>query len=93
MLDIYDVLKRPLVTERAMQRLEESNTYVFEVHPKANKVQVRKAVERLFEVTVLQVNTARVAGKPRRRGATAFHTPGLKKAYVKLKEGDTIELF
>ena len=92
MIDIYDVLKRPLVTERSMTALETSNTYVFEVHPKANKVQIRNAVEKLFDVKVLSVNTGRMPGKPRRRGRVVFQTPEWKKAYVKLREGDTIEL-
>jgi len=92
MLDIYDVVKRPLLTERSMARLEQANTYVFEVHPKANKVQIRNAVERLFDVKVLSVNTAAVPGKPRRRGRVVIRTPGWKKAFVTLREGDTIEL-
>ena len=93
MPDIYQVIKRPLVTERVMRDLEKRNTYVFEVHSDANKVQIRKAVEKLFSVTVLGVNTARVRGKWRRRGAQIARTPDWKKAFVKLKEGDSIELF
>jgi len=93
MLDIYDIVKRPLVTERAMNCLDTQNTYVFEVHPKANKVQIRNAVERLFEVKVLAVNTTRVVGKTRRFRTQVSRTPDGKKAYVKLREGDVIELF
>ncbi len=92
MLDIYDVVKKPLLTERSMSRLEESNTYVFEVHMKANKVQVRNAVEKLFDVKVLSVNTAKVPGKTRRRGRTVTKMPDWRKAFVKLAEGDAIEL-
>ena len=91
MPDIYQVLRRPLVTERAMHNLELSNTYAFEVHPDANKVQIRKAVERLFSVNVLSVNTAMVRGKVRRRGRAVSRTPDVKKAYVTLAEGQTID--
>ena len=93
MIDIYGVLKRPLVTERAVDQIELSNTYTFEVHPKANKVQIRNAVEKLFDVKVLGVNTAKVPGKPRRRGRHVYTTQPWKKAHVKLREGDSIELF
>jgi large subunit ribosomal protein L23 len=92
MIDIYDVVKKPLLTERSMSRLEESNTYVFHVHMKANKVQIRNAVETLFDVKVLSVNTAKVPGKTRRRGRTVTKMPDWRKAFVKLAEGDAIEL-
>ena len=93
MLGIYDVLRRPLVTERTMAALEHSNTYVFEVHPKANKVQIRNAVERLFSVKVLSVNTAIQRGKVKRTRVREVELPARKKAFVRLKEGDAIELF
>lgn len=93
MLSIYDVIKRARVTEKTMAHLDASNTYVFEVHPKANKIQIRRAVEGLFDVKVLSVNTSKMPGKPRRRGRQIFRTSSWKKAYVKLQEGDAIELF
>lgn len=93
MLDIYDVVKRPLVTEKSMGHLESENTYVFEVHPRANKVQIRNAIERLFDVKVVGVRTARVPGKPKRRGRELIRTPAWKKAFVKLAEENVIELF
>ena len=93
MIEIYDVLKRPLVSESTMGHLDRSNTYVFEVHRQANKVQIRNAVERLFSVKVEKVNTCRVRGKPIRRGRFVGHTPNWKKAFVTLREEDTIELF
>ena len=92
MIDIYDVVKKPLLTERTMSRLDQSNTYVFQVHPKANKVQIRNAVERLFDVKVLSVNTASMHGKRRRRGRMVTKMPDWKKAFVTLREGDSIEL-
>jgi large subunit ribosomal protein L23 len=93
MLDIYQVIKRPLITENAVDKHEKANTYVFEVHADANKIQIKKAVEKLFEVKVLSVNTARMHGKLRRHGAAIAHRPDWKKAYVKLAEGSAIELF
>ena len=93
MPDIYQVIKHPLVTESVMDKLEKTNTYVFEVHNEANKIQIKKAVERLFSVKVASVNTARVHGKWRRHGASTARRPDWKKAFVKLSEGSTIELF
>lgn len=96
-LDIYDIVRRPLVTERSMRALGDANTYVFEIHPKANKVQVRNAVEKLFKVTVLAVRTANVRGKVKftrtRTGYSRHQESARKKAWVRLKEGDSIELF
>ena len=68
-----------------------TNTYVFEVHNEANKIQIRKAVERLFDVKVVSVNTARVHGKFRRHGRAIARRPDWKKAYVKLQEGSAQE--
>jgi large subunit ribosomal protein L23 len=93
MIGIYDVVKRPLVTERSMTSLDKANTYVFEVHPKANKVQIRNAVERLFKVKVLSVNTQNVRGKTVRRKSGEVTMPTWKKAHVRLRDGDAIELF
>ena len=95
-MNVYDVVRRPLVTERSMRTLEDSNTDVFEVHPRANKIQIRTAVEKLFGVKVLRVNTANKVGKvkfSRAGGRFSKHqVPTIKKAYVKLREGDSIEL-
>ena len=94
MPDIYEVIKRPLITESAMsEKREKTNVYVFEVHPTANKVQIRNAVEKLFNVKVLSVNTARVHGKYRRHGRSMARQSDWKKAFVRLKDGDAIELF
>ena len=93
MPDIYQVIKRPLVTESVMDKLDKTNTHVFEVHDTANKIQIKKAVEKLFDVKVASVNTARVHGKWRRHGAAIARRPDWKKAFVKLKEGSAIELF
>jgi large subunit ribosomal protein L23 len=95
-MTVYDILRRPRVTERRMRALDDANTYGFEVHPKSNKVQIRNAVEKLFKVKVLAVRTATVRGKMRYSRTAgqfrSFQSPTTKKAYVRLKEGDSIEL-
>ena len=93
MPDIYGIIKRPLITENAVAKHEKNNTYVFEVHPTANKIQIRKAVEKLFDVKVVSVNTAVMHGKLRRHRQSMTQRPDWKKAYVKLQEGNSIELF
>ena len=88
-----EIIKRPLVTEQGMHLVQSRNIYPFEVDRRANKVQIRKAVEALFKVRVLSVNTAHRQGKTRRMGRRIGRRPNWKKAYVKLHEGDKIELF
>ena len=92
-LSVYDVIKRPLITEQGMHLVETQNTYPFAVDPRANKIQIRQAIEEIFTVKVTSVNTAHRKGKPRRRGRRMGRTSNWKKAFVTLKEGDTIELF
>ena len=88
---LYQVIKRPVVTEKASDDTSIRNAYHFRVPVAANKVEIRQAVERLFEVGVIGVNTLRVKGKERRRGYARGRTPDWKKAMVVLKEGDTID--
>jgi len=89
------VLKKPLVTEKAMN-MAEDNQYVFEVDSNATKPQVKKAIEDMFEVEVKSVRTARIKGKVKKRytrqGMQVGRTKLVKKAYVTLKEGHEIEL-
>jgi len=92
-LDVYHVIKRPLITEQGMHLVETEGIYPFAVSPKANKVQIRNAIELIFGVKVERVNTANRKGKTRRRGRRVGRTPNWKKAYVKLREGHSIELF
>jgi large subunit ribosomal protein L23 len=92
-IDVYDVIKKPLITEQGMHLVESQNIYPFAVNPKANKIQIREAIQRIFSVEVEAVNTAHRKGKWRRRGRRYGRTENWKKAYVKLKEGHTIELF
>jgi large subunit ribosomal protein L23 len=91
-MHIYEVLRRPIVTEKGTL-MAEHNQYAFEVHLNANKSMVREAVERRFGVTVLQVNVMRMPGKTRRFGRRVSTTSSWKKAIVTLAQGQTIEVF
>jgi len=86
-----DVLRKPIVSERSMDLLEQ-NKYSFYVDPKANKIEIKYAVEELFNVTVMAVNTMNVKGKPKRMGRYTGRTANRKKAIVTLKQGDKIEI-
>ena len=88
----YHIIQKPVISEKATSDSTERNVYHFRVPPDANKIEVRQAIERLFKVKVLSVNTARVRGKWRRRGYTAGTAPVWKRAMVTLREGDTIEV-
>lgn len=92
-MNITDVLKRPLITEKATLLKEISNAVSFAVDSRANKNQIQDAVEKLFKVKVVDVKTMNVAGKTKRRGRTVGRRPGWKKAVVFLKAGDKIEFF
>ncbi|NQU17333.1 MAG: 50S ribosomal protein L23 [Candidatus Saganbacteria bacterium] len=84
------VILSPIVTEKGFS-VAAQNKYVFRVHPKANKIEIRKAVEELYQVKVVSINTLKVRGKERRTGHTKGRTSSHKKAYVTLKEGSQIE--
>ena len=86
------VLLRPVVSEKSYELITQ-NKYTFKVHQDAHKTQVRQAVEELFDVTVVAVNIVKVQPKPKRRGLTRGTRPGWKKAVVRLKAGDSIEIF
>ena len=91
---LEDVIVKPIVSEESWRLQEEANTYVFRVHPKANKAQIKQAVEELFKVKVIAVRTSRVPGKPRQRKFyEQGRTPSWKKAFVRLREGDRIEIY
>jgi large subunit ribosomal protein L23 len=83
-----EVIRRPLVTEKSSVMREESNVVVFEVHPKASKTDVKKAVEELFNVKVDQVRLFNVRGKIKRMGRYTGKRRDWRKAYVRLKEGE-----
>jgi large subunit ribosomal protein L23 len=86
------VIIRPIVSEKSFV-LAEAGKYTFRVHDKAHKTQIRQAVEQLFDVKVVEVRTASVKSKPKRRGHTNGRTRAWKKAIVQLREGDTIQIF
>jgi large subunit ribosomal protein L23 len=92
-VDHYQIIKRPLITEKGMRCNEEHNTVVFQVDRKANKLQIQQALEALFHVKVLRVNTLNVQGKKKRVRMREGKKPDWKKAYVTLREGDTITFF
>jgi large subunit ribosomal protein L23 len=92
-LVIQDVVKRPLVTEKSERNRAEGHQFAFEVHRDATKIQVKQAVEKLFNVHVLAVRTAVIRGKNKRVGRSTGRRPNWKKAFVTLKEGETIALF
>ena len=87
-MSVYTVIRRPMITERALTVKETEGTLVFEVAASASKTQVKEAVEALFKVKVQAVRTANMAGKERRRGRFAGYRPDWKKAYVRLKAGE-----
>jgi len=87
-MNLYEVVRRPIVTEKGLTKKEAENTLTFEVHPDANKVQVRQAIEKIFKVKVADVRTLNNEGKLRRRGRFAGYRSDWKKVYVKLKAGE-----
>ncbi len=93
MNESFDHIKTVILTEKATLLSEQHNQYVFRVSPRANKLDIKRAVETLFKKTVLSVNTANFAGKKKRERTANFgRRPHWKKAVVTLKEGDKIDL-
>ncbi|MCY2958680.1 MAG: 50S ribosomal protein L23 [Planctomycetota bacterium] len=89
---LYQIVKAPVVTEKATDDQLKRNAYTFRVPVTANKVEIREAIQKLFKVKVVSVNTLRITPKARRRGWVAGQTPDWKKAMVALRDGDTIEI-
>ena len=92
-MDLYRVVNKPLVTEKGTTMLADGNWVTFDVNMDANKIQIREAIQKIFNVSVLKVNTQIVRGKRRRFGRTMGQSKAWKKAMVQLKEGDKIEIF
>jgi large subunit ribosomal protein L23 len=92
-MNTQSIIFRPVVTEKANKALMQSNKVTFEVNPGANKSEIKKAIETLFKVKVLKVNTVTLPGKVRRFGANQTQQSDRKKAIATLKAGDKIELF
>ena len=84
----YQVILRPIITEKGLTLKEQERTLCFEVDDRASKQQIHEAVERIFKVKVQQVRTMTVPGKLRRRGRYSGYRPDWKKAYVTLREGE-----
>jgi large subunit ribosomal protein L23 len=93
MLDDYNVIIRPLITEQGMHFANTKGAYSFEVNRRANKAQIKNAVEKIYGVKVLKVRTANRTGKYRRRGRTTGMTASWKKAVVFLEPDYHIDLF
>jgi len=92
-MNLSDVIKRPLITEKSTLMKGTTNTVLFVVDSRANKNEVSDAVEKSFKVKVIDVRTINMPGKVKRRGRTVGLRPGWKKAIVTLKAGDKIEFF
>jgi large subunit ribosomal protein L23 len=92
-LEPYQIVLRPLVTEKGFHKAERLNAYAFEVLPAADKQSIRDAIEKLFDVRVLGVNTQNRKGKPRRTRNRPSHTKDWKKAIVTLHSEDRINFF
>jgi large subunit ribosomal protein L23 len=93
-LHLYDVIKRPVITESSTQMANELNQFTFEVDVRANKIQIKEAVEMIFDVDVLKVSTSILPLKRGRRGRKYYQrAPEWKKAIVTLPAGQTISLF
>ena len=93
MTKYYDIIKAPIITERTTQLIESQNRYTFKVDRKANKVEIKKAVEMIFNVNVVSVNTINVLPKFKRMGKYEGYKNAYKKAVVKLAEGQKIDAF
>lgn len=90
--DLIDLVRQPVITEKATLLLED-NKYVFDVAKKATKPEIKKAIEKLFDVTVTKVNVQNLPRKKRRMGRFMGYKPQYKRAIVTLAEGDSITLF
>jgi len=89
----YSILEKPLITEKSTMMQEQGNRVMFQVKRTANKLQIKEAVQNIFNVTVLDVNTINVKPKTQRFGRHQGQTKAWKKAIVLLKEGDRIDFF
>jgi large subunit ribosomal protein L23 len=92
-MDPHQIIIRPVISEKSYNLIESEGQYTFQVDRRANKNQIKHAIESAFDVRVQKVNTAHVKRKPKRQGLTRGRTSTWKKAVVKLAEGDRIELF
>src|SRR4051794_39016261 len=91
-MDVRQLIRNPVVSEKSYALIAQ-NKYTFRVHPDAHKTQIRAAIEEIFGVRVVDVRTAQMRSKPKRRGYTSGRTRNWKKAVVELAPGERIELF
>ena len=92
-MDPHQVIIRPVISEKSYGLIETANQYTFQVDKRANKNQIKRAIESAFDVRVRKVNTSNVKSKPKRQGLTRGRTATWKKAVVRLADGERIELF
>lgn len=92
-LTIFDIIRGPVVSPKALELNEKLNKLVLKVHPQANKTQIKEALQRVFNVKVEKVNTLRRKGKTRRVRRTIITGPTTKRVIVTLKEGYSVDLF
>lgn len=93
MMEEYKIIRRPIVTEKSTDLKDEANQIVLEVLPGTNKAEIRKAVERLFKVKVLSVQTQNRKGKRKRMGRSVGRRKHWKKAIVRIRKGDRVDFF
>ncbi|MDD3067383.1 MAG: 50S ribosomal protein L23 [Acholeplasmataceae bacterium] len=93
MTKYYDIIKAPIITEQSTKLIESQNKYTFKVDRKANKVEIKKAIETIFNVKVIAVNTVNVLPKFKRMGKYEGYKSAYKKAVVQLAEGNKIDAF
>lgn len=92
-MNIYDVIKKPLITEKSTIAKDDHNVVAFVVNRAANKIEIKAATEQLFNVKVDAVRTINVAGKSKRSGRTMGKRSNWKKAYVTLQKGSSVDFF
>lgn len=92
-MHVEQVLIKPLLTEKSSMETENTNRYAFQVQRKANKYQIKQAVEQLFDVKVTKVSTSVMPGKMKRFGRHLKKTSSTKKAYVQIQDGQKLDLF
>ncbi|MDY0210518.1 MAG: 50S ribosomal protein L23 [Acholeplasma sp.] len=93
MIKYYDIIKAPIITEQSSKMIETENSYTFKVDKKANKIEIKKAIEEIFGVKVVRVNTINVLPKFKRMGKYEGYKNAYKKAIVKLADGQKIDKF
>lgn len=92
-MNIYDVIKKPIITEKSTLEKDANNVVTVSVNPAANKIQIKEAAEKLFNVEVKMVRTVNVAGKVKRTGRNIGKRSNWKKAYISLNAGSNIDFF